>query len=258
MKLLSNRRVTMKVRLNKYLTLCTLGSRRKVEELITSGKISINGSVVTNLATVIDTGIDRVVFNGEVLNPIDKNFYLMLNKPGGYVTTLNDEKGRATVMDLIPERFTKAGVMPVGRLDKDTEGLLFLTNDGALAYKLTRPAFKVPKEYIVDIDKPLEETDRQRLEKGYFVHQIKIKTGAASVEIIDNRGYTVRMIIREGKKRQIRYSFRNLGYKVLKLKRVAYGPISLGRLNRGEYRLLKESEVKQLIKSTESGKKDEN
>ncbi len=244
----------MKVRLNKYLTLCSLGSRRKVEELIVAGTVQINGSVVTNLATIIDSETDRVSCNGELLNPIDKKFYLILNKPRGYVTTLMDEKGRATVMELIPERYANAGVMPVGRLDMDTEGLLIFTNDGDLAYRLTRPSFKVQKEYVVDLDRPIQEIDRLRIEKGYFVHQIKVKTGAATVTVLGKTGYTVRMVISEGKKRQIRYSFKNLGYKVVKLKRISYGPISLGRLNRGEYRLLKESEVKQLWKSTGPGR----
>jgi len=248
----------MKARLNKYLTLCGLGSRRKVEELVVSGAIEINGSVVTNLATIIDSETDRVSCNGELLNPIDKNFYLILHKPKGYVTTLQDEKGRATVMELIPERYVNAGVMPVGRLDMDTEGLLIFTNDGDLAYRLTRPSFKVQKEYVVDLDKPIQEIDRQRIEKGYFVHQIKVKTGAAVVTVLGKTGYTVKMIISEGKKRQIRYSFKNLGYKVVKLKRIAYGPISLGRLNRGEYRLLKESEVRQLWKSTGTVRNDNN
>lgn len=246
----------MKVRLNKYLTLCGLGSRRKVEELIISGAVEINGSVVTNLATIIDSDTDRVSCNGQSLNAVEKNYYIILNKPRGYVTTLQDEKGRATVMELIPERFVKAGVMPVGRLDMDTEGLLILTNDGDLAYRLTRPSFKVTKEYIVDLDKPIEEIDRQRIEKGFFVHQIKVKTGAATVTVLGKSGYTVKMIISEGKKRQIRYSFKNLGYKVVKLKRIAYGPLTLGRMNRGEYRLLKESEVKQLRKSTEAAGKE--
>lgn len=248
----------MKVRLNKYLTLCGLGSRRKVEELVLSGSIEINGAVVTNLATIIDSDSDRVSCNGQLLSAIEKNFYLMLNKPKGYVTTLQDEKGRVTVMDLIPERFVNAGVMPVGRLDMDTEGLLILTNDGDLAYRLTRPSFKVPKEYVVDLDRPIEESDRQRLEKGYFVHQIKVKTGSASVTVLGKSGYTVKMVISEGKKRQIRYSFKNLGYKVMKLKRIAYGPLTLGRLNRGEYRLLKDAEVRQLRRSTETAGKDKN
>lgn len=244
----------MKVRLNKYLTLCGLGSRRKVEELIVSGSVKVNGSVVTNLATIIESETDSVSCNGETLNPINKFFYLVLYKPKGYVTTLQDEKGRATVMELIPERFVNAGVMPVGRLDMDTEGLLIFTNDGDLAYRLTRPSFKVQKEYIVDLDRPLQEIDRLKIEKGYFVHQIKLKTGAATVTVLGKTGYTVKMIISEGKKRQIRYSFKNLGYKVVKLKRIAYGPISLGRLNRGEYRLLKDTEVKQLWKSTGTDK----
>lgn len=236
----------MKVRINKYLTLCGLGSRRKVEELVVSGQIKVNGRLTKDLATIIDTDTDSVTFGGEELQRIKSVYYLMLNKPKGYITTASDEKGRITVMDLLPEKFLRAGVMPVGRLDRDTEGLLLFTNDGDLAHKLTGPSFKVKKEYIVQLDKPLEEQDRKRIEKGFFVHQVKAKIKPATVTVIEKSGMFVKILIIEGKKRQIRYSFKNLGYNVLKLKRTGYGPISLGRLNKGDHRLLKISEVKLL------------
>lgn len=249
MKALIIQRRKMKVRINKYLTLCGLGSRRKVEELITAGDIRLNGKIVRDLSTIIDTETDTVKFMGESISTINTSYYLMLNKPKGYITTLSDEKGRVTVMSLLPEKFKRSGVMPVGRLDKDTEGLLLFTNDGSLAHKLTGPSFKVKKEYLVQLDKPLEEPDRTIIEKGFFVHQIKTKTKPATVVIADKSRMFVKVLIVEGKKRQIRYSFKNLGYNVLKLKRTAYGPISLGRLNKGDHRLLKTSEVKLLKNS---------
>lgn len=239
----------MKTRINKYLTLCGLGSRRKVESLILAGEIRVNGSIVKDLSTVIDTESDTVKYLGETLKTINTNYYLMLNKPKGYITTLSDEKGRPTVMSLLPEKFKRSGVVPVGRLDKDTEGLLLFTNDGEFAHKLTGPSFKVKKEYLVELDKPLEEPDRQTIEKGYFVHQIKAKTRPATVSVEGKSRLFVKVLIIEGKKRQIRYSFQNLGYKVLKLKRTGYGPLSLGRLNKGDHRLLKTAEVKLLKKS---------
>ncbi len=244
----------MEVRLNKYLVLCGLGSRRKVEELIKDGKISVNKTVVTNLSTVIDSESDTVTFEKKTLSPIGKLYYLMVNKPRGYITTLSDEKGRATVMDLLPEKYIRSGVVPVGRLDKDTEGLLILTNDGDLAHKLTGPDFKVRKEYLVEIDKPLEEIDLKRIAKGFFIHQIKTKTRPASITISDKSRKFVKVAIIEGKKRQIRYSFKNLGYNVTKLKRIGYGPLNMLRLNRGDFRELKTGEVRLLKQATE-GKK---
>ncbi len=239
----------MKVRINKYLTLCGLGSRRKVEELILAGEIRLNGSVVRDLATTVNSETDTVKYNGEVLKTINTQYYVMLNKPKGYITSLSDEKGRVTVMTLLPEKYRRSGVMPVGRLDKDTEGLLLFTNDGDLAHKLTGPSFKVKKEYLVQLDKPLEETDRAMVEKGFFVHQIKTKTKPATVTVTEKSRMFVKVLIVEGKKRQIRYSFKNLGYNVLKLKRTGYGPLSLGRLTKGDHRVLKTSEVKLLKKS---------
>jgi len=239
----------MKVRINKYLTLCGLGSRRKVEELILAGDVRLNGTVVKDLSTIIDSETDSVKYMGQKLKTINTSYYLMVNKPKGFITTLSDEKGRVTVMTLLPEKYKRSGVMPVGRLDKDTEGLLLFTNDGDLAHKLTGPTFKVKKEYLVQLDKPLEEEDRLIIEKGYFVHQIKTKTKPSTITVTEKSRLFVKVLIVEGKKRQIRYSFKNLGYNVLKLKRTGYGPLSLGRLTKGDHRVLKISEVKLLKKS---------
>ena len=239
----------MKTRLNKYLASCGLGSRRKVESLITDGLIKIDGRVVTDLATAVDPDTSVISFNGRELSQVSMTYYLMLNKPKGYITTMSDEKGRATVMSLLPEKYIRAGVVPVGRLDKDTEGLLLLTNDGELSHMLTSPDFKVKKEYLVELDKPAVDDDLKKIEKGFFVHQIKARTRPATVTIADKSRMFVKVLISEGKKRQIRYSFKNLGYTVLKLKRTGYGPLSLGRLNKGDHRVLKTSEVRLLINS---------
>ncbi len=246
----------MEIRLNKYLSLCGLGSRRKTEELIKEGRVSINKNITTNLATVVDTDVDTVRFEGKEIAPIERKYYLMLNKPKGYITSLSDEKGRATVMDLLPEKYMKSGVVPVGRLDKDTEGILILTNDGDLAHRLTGPEFKVKKEYLVEIDKPLEEMDLKRISKGFFIHQIKTKTRPAKLSISDRSGKFIKMSIREGKKRQIRYSFKNLGYRVVRLKRIGYGPLEMQRLNKGEFRELKSGEVRLLKKTAGNSNKN--
>lgn len=240
----------MKTRLNKFLASCGLGSRRKVETLITEGRIKVDGRVVKDLATSVDPELNEIIFDGKRLTAVSTSYYLMLNKPKGYITTMSDEKGRATVMSLLPEKFIRAGVVPVGRLDKDTEGLLLFTNDGNLSHLLTSPDFKVKKEYLVELDKPAVEDDLKRIEKGFFVHQIKTRTRPATVSVADKSRMFVKVLISEGKKRQIRYSFKNLGYNVLKLKRTRYGPLSLGRLNKGDHRLLKTSEVRLLINST--------
>ncbi len=249
---MEKRKLQTEVRLNKYLSLCGLGSRRKVEELIEAGRIRVNGKAVKNLATTIDTENDTVKFDNIKITPVSGSYYIMLNKPKGYITTLSDEKGRATVMNLIPEKFIRKGVVPVGRLDKDTEGLLILTNDGDLAHQLMGPNFKVKKEYLVEIDKPLAEEDKKKIEKGYFLHQIKAKPRPATLTITEKSRRFVKVLIAEGKKRQIRYSFNNLGYTVMKLKRTGYGPIQLGRLNKGDHRELKSSEVK-LLKASIKG-----
>jgi pseudouridine synthase len=149
-------------------------------------------------------------------------------------------------MDLIPTKYRKAGGFPVGRLDKAPEGLQLLTNDGDLAQRLCRPESHVIKSYHVEIDRPLDEADRIRIEKGLFIHQIRVKTRPVTLKALGTSGKSLIINLQEGKKRQIRYTFKNLNYAVTYLKRIAYGPLDLKGLNRGAHRLLKTGELKQL------------
>ncbi len=219
-----------------------------MEELISSGRVSINGKKVTALGTLVEPG-DRVALDGSPVEPRTGHHYLILHKPRGYVTTVSDDRGRLTVMDLIPEKYRRAGVFPVGRLDRDTSGLLLFTNDGDLAYRLNKPQFHVTKEYEVVLDRPLEEADRAVIARGVYIHQLEIKTGPARVECVDEARLRVRVVLTEGKNRQIRYTFLNLGYKVKSLERTAYGMLSLRRLKKGAHRTLTETEIRNLKKA---------
>ena len=237
----------MKIRLNKYLTLCGLGSRRSVEPLITSGKIRINGRVEKNLGVYVETETDQVEYDGRQIHLHRQFHYIILNKPKGYITTTRDEKGRPTVMDILPEKYMRTGVFPVGRLDRDSEGLLLLTNDGDLAHRLTHPGYKVTKEYIIELDRPLSREHKSKAEKGVFIHQLKIKTRPARIRVLTHTPHIVQVFISEGKKRQLRYTFSNMGYHVQKLTRVSYGPLQLKGLHRGSHRSLRGKEIKALL-----------
>jgi 23S rRNA pseudouridine2605 synthase len=241
----NQRTQAMGTRLNKFLAQSGLGSRRAVEELVTSGRITVNGRKTARLGTVIEEG-DRVELDGKPVAHQHHRYYLMLNKPRGYITTAKDEKNRPTVMDLLPEKYRRHGVFPVGRLDRETSGLLLLTSDGDLAYRLTKPDFHVPKEYMVDIDRSLEPADMSRLSKGVYIHQLEIKTRPAHIECVDETCLRVKIVITEGKNRQIRYMLLNLGYRVKGLERTAYGPLTMRRLKKGTFRELAREELRQL------------
>lgn len=237
-----------RIRLNKYLSLCGFGSRRGVEDLIREGRVSQNGARITNLAIMVDPATDSITVDGREISPRKKFLYIILFKPKGYITTMEDERNRPIVMDLIPQRFRDEGVFPVGRLDKDTEGLLLFTNDGDLAHSMNHARFGITKQYIVNIDKPLEEQDKKTIEKGMYLHQIDVRTRGAIVELMDNTGKYLQVTLSEGKKRQIRYTFQNLGYKVTALRRITYGPLTLKGLTRGTHRVLRPGEVEELKK----------
>lgn len=237
-----------KLRINRFLADCGLGSRRKVEQLVAEGRIRVNGEVTTDLSRLIDAETDEVRLDGRPLAAETRLFYLMLNKPKGYITTAEDVQNRAIVLDLIPGHFREKGVMPVGRLDRDTEGLLLLTNDGDLAFRLTKPRFHIAKEYLAEIERPLEEADRLKISRGVYLPQLELKTKPARVECTDESRRQVKIVLIEGKNRQIRYTFLNLGYKVKNLERIAYGSLSLKRLKKGEHRNMTDDEVRTLKK----------
>ena len=236
--------IQQRMRINKFLSLCGLGSRRKTEDLITGGLITVNGTVMCDLSYQVDSDSDIVMYKKQVLTPVQNFHYLILNKPKGFITSTNDERNRPTVFDLIPQRFKELGIFPVGRLDKDTEGLLIFTNDGDLAYRLTHPRFKIPKIYEVILDKPLRDDHKHTIEHGIELYGSI--TLPASIKPLNDEWTAVAITITEGKKRQVRLMFTMFGYEIVSLTRIQYGPIALGNLQKGKYRILTRQEVEQL------------
>ncbi|MBN2039274.1 MAG: rRNA pseudouridine synthase [Spirochaetes bacterium] len=233
-----------KIRINKFLSLCGSGSRRKVEAFIQNKQVKINGKVIHSFSEFVDIDNDIVELNNKVLRTIDDKHYILLNKPRGYITTVNDERGRPTVMDLIPEIYKKVRVNPVGRLDLDSEGLLLLTNDGDLAYKLTHPKFEITKEYIVKLNLPLAKDDRIKIENGIILYGVK--ANPSRIVFLDKEKKTIKITLTEGKKRHIRVTFSKFSYKVKNLKRVSYGPLRLSNLKTGFFRKLTKTEIEKL------------
>lgn len=231
-------------RLNKYLADCGVASRRACDELIASGRVCVNGRIVKKLGTRV-TNDDGVTLDGRLVQPQKKKVYVLLNKPVGYITSLKDERGRKTVLDIVnlPER-----VFPVGRLDYDSEGLLILTNDGPLAHQLTHPKFQVSKTYKVTLGKKIDTVSLKQLAEG-----IVLEDGPTLPCKIDYWGRSksvVKVVLREGRNRQIKRMFAALGFKISRLKRTQFGPCDLKGLRRGEWRFLTEDEVihlKQII-----------
>lgn len=232
------------IRINKYLSMCGLGSRRKVESYIEKKQVFVNGSPVVDFSQTVDPENDVVKCAGRFVKPVSKTVYLMLNKPKGYITTLSDPQGRPTVLNLIPHKYRSLGIFPVGRLDKDSEGLILITNDGELSNRLMHPRYESTKEYIVNLDKPLEQEDKDIIEAGRRTREFQAKP--CSVEYLSKDGDVVKMTIHEGKKRQIRIIFLSLKYKVRKLKRITIGPLKLSGLNSGDFRELRPKELKDI------------
>jgi len=226
-------------RLNKYIASCGICSRRRADEIIREGRIKVNGIVVTNLGEKVSSE-DVVTLDGKKINKEEKKVYIMLNKPLGYVTTTSDEKGRKNVLDLIYE---DVRVYPIGRLDMYTEGLLLLTNDGEFANKLMHPRYKLDKVYLVHTDTQVTRLMLEKLRNGVNIGDYVTKE--AKVEKIDDENITI--TIHEGKNRQVRKMCDAVGIKILNLKRIKYGPISLGSLQVAKYRYLTDNEVKELL-----------
>ena len=234
-------------RLQKIMAAAGIASRRKSEELITGGLVSVNGQVVTELGTKADPETDHIRVNGKLLQGPERHVYLLMNKPKGYVTTLKDPEHRPTVMDLL--RGVSARVYPVGRLDYASEGLLLLTNDGEFANKLMKAASHVPKTYMVKVAGVPTPDSLSKLRAGLFIESDRgrrVKTAPAQVKIIreaNNPWYEVTLI--EGKNRQIRRMFETVGHHVEKIKRVRYGSLELD-VHPGKFRRLTPAEVTRL------------
>jgi 23S rRNA pseudouridine2605 synthase len=244
-------------RLQKIMAAAGVASRRKSEELIAAGRVTVNGKVVDQLGAKADLERDHIRVDGRLLQGPERKLYLMLNKPKGYVTTVRDPEGRPTVMHLVRDLGVR--LYPVGRLDYASEGLLLLTNDGTLALKLTRAASHVPKTYLVKTSgKPSPEAI-QKLRAGVVLRGEKpgerpVKTAPARVTVAreaDNPWYEV--TLHEGRNRQIRRMFEQVGHRVEKIKRVRYGPLELD-VPPGKYRQLTPREVDKLMSSPPKAK----
>ena len=226
------------MRLNRFLAAAGLGSRRSCEDLIASGAVAINGSRVEKLATVVAEG-DDVRVHGRIVR-VARPVYVLFHKPRGFVVTKSDERGRKTVYDLLPPEF--ATLFHVGRLDKDSEGLLLLTNDGDFAQNLTHPSHGIEKEYEVTLDKPFDPSHSAKMIRGIF-----IEGGRARFERIRIAGPgRVKVVLRQGLKRQIRLMFYDMGYEVERLKRTRIGSIHDEKMPAGSYRHLTPREVQSL------------
>ena len=230
------------MRLNRYLALCGLGSRRACEEIILAGGVRINGRPVRELATAVQPG-DTVVARGRVVRPAATR-YLALHKPAGCLSSRQSQGGKPTVYDLLPP---DAGSLPhVGRLDAESEGLLLLSNDGELSQALTHPSRHVEKEYEVILDRAFDTKIIPKLLKGIYLEEGRAKAAHVHVEGANK----LRVVLTQGINRQIRRMFAALGYKVKRLTRTRLGPLKLGRLPRGSWRELSAREVEALRRAS--------
>ena len=228
------------MRINKFLASSGVASRRAADQLIIDGAVKINGRVCS-LGDEVDMGADSVTVNGKPVNVVKKYDYYIMNKPKGYVCTVKDDKGRKTVIDLLPSNSKR--LFPVGRLDYDTEGLLILTNDGDLTFKLTHPKNEIPKTYLVKTEKPVSDDDLSKLRSGVVIDGVKTKKCNVRLIETSKTGSKLHITITEGRNRQIRRMFESIGKNVAFLKRISIGQLKLSGLNRGEIRPLSEQEI---------------
>ncbi len=231
------------MRLQKFLASCGVASRRKSEELIRDGRVKINDKVVTKMGIKVDPETDSVSVDGKDIVLEGHKIYILLNKPEGYVTTVREQFNRKKVTDLVDIPYR---IFPVGRLDYNTSGLLILTNDGELTYRLTHPKFEVPKTYIAKIRGTLDKRKLNNFQDGLRIGDYI--TSPAEIKIlkkIDGDCF-VEITIREGRNRQVRRMCSAIGHPVLKLKRIKMGKINIGDLKVGDWRYLNEEEIKYL------------
>lgn len=231
------------MRINKFLAEKGVASRRHADEMISAGRVTINGTVATLGTNVEET--DEVLVDGVALSVEEKKEeYYLMNKPKGVICTVSDDRGRKTVMDLLPEGVGR--VFPVGRLDYETEGLLILTNDGDLAYRLTHPTNEVPKTYMARIEGTMTEKDLNRIRSGVELDGVMTKKCKAHIVQTDKAFTKVHITITEGRNRQVRRMFEAIGRQISFLKRISIGKLKLTGLDRGQVRKLTETEINYL------------
>ena len=232
------------MRLQKYMALCGVASRRASEEMIASGRVCVNGCTVTEMGVQVDEERDQVTVDGEPIRLEGEKHYLAYYKPVGEVTTVSDPEGRATVMDKF--RDYPVRLYPVGRLDYDSEGLLLLTNDGDMMNSLLHPSHEVNKTYLARVSSRLEDETVRRLRQGVTLDGRLTSPAQVRVVRYETFDTVVLVTIHEGRYRQVRRMFEAVGHQVVSLKRVGFGPIQLGDLPRGQWRRLTDAEVRRL------------
>ena len=232
------------MRLQKYMALCGVASRRASEEMIASGRVCVNGCTVTEMGVQVDEERDRVTVDGEPICLEGEKHYLSYYKPVGEVTTVSDPEGRATVMDKF--RDYPVRLYPVGRLDYDSEGLLLLTNDGDMMNSLLHPSHEVNKTYLARVSSRLEDENVHRLRQGVTLDGRLTSPAQVRVVRYETFDTVVLVTIHEGRYRQVRRMFEAVGHQVVSLRRVGFGPIQLGDLPRGQWRRLTDAEVRRL------------
>ena len=234
------------MRINKYIALCGVASRRKAEELILAGRVTVNDEVMTELSYKVDEENDIVKVDDKLIKEENKLVYILLNKPEGYITTVKDQFDRPSVLDLVSD--IKERVYPIGRLDYETSGLLLLTNDGDLTYKLTHPKHEVDKTYVARVKGKLTKEEIERFKTGLKIEDYT--TAPANLKVIkydEQRDSSLLEIkIHEGKNRQVRKMCKAINHPVLRLRRSAMGKIKIGDCEIGKYRYLTEDEIKYL------------
>lgn len=228
------------MRINKYLALCGVGSRRKVEEYVLNGDVKVNGRIITVLSTDINPKSDKVLYLDKDVTLPSNYVYYKFNKPKGYICSVKDEKGRKTIYDLVK---VNNRIFSVGRLDYNSEGLLLLTNDGDFANKLTHPTNHIDKEYIVTIEGEITEGELAVLRAGVVENGKRMPSAKVNLISYQNKLSRLSVIIDEGQNRQIRRMFEAIGKNIVLLKRVAIGGLKLGGLERGKYRPLTDKEL---------------
>ncbi|MBS5937569.1 rRNA pseudouridine synthase [Clostridium sartagoforme] len=235
----------MEERLQKYMARCGVASRRKCEEIILSGEVKINDNIVSELGVKIDPEKDTVTYKGNIIKPEENKLYIMLNKPEGYITSVKDEKGRKTILDLVK---VEERIYPIGRLDYDSSGLILLTNDGDIYNKIIHPRVNIGKKYIATCRGEFSKEEIKRFESGIDIGGYITADAKMTLLDIEKKNNSVNsvveIIIHEGKNRQIRRMCEALGHEVLSLKRVEVGNIKLGYLKKGQWRDLTEEELK--------------
>ncbi|MBP3924581.1 rRNA pseudouridine synthase [bacterium] len=231
-----------KTRINKYIAASGICSRRKADELIENGEVFVNGKKVTELGYLVDDK-DKVFVNQKLIRPV-KHLYYRFYKPAGYITTAEDEKDRKTIYDILPENLRN--LKPVGRLDRESTGLLIMTNDGDLINQLTHPSVKIPKVYLVQINSLLHVHEAQQMAAGIEIEKGKIAYANISVLETTKNSTTMQITLYQGMNRQIRKMFEYFGHEVKSLKRIQHATISLAGLKRGEVKPLKPAQIKEL------------